>query len=53
MVGNGATDWNFDVTPSFPETAHGFNLISKKLLDQFNENGCKYYFNDFKPHDGP
>jgi hypothetical protein len=53
MVGNGATDWNFDVSPSFPEAVHGFNIIPKKLLDQYNELGCKVYFNDFKKHDGP
>jgi serine carboxypeptidase-like clade 1 len=27
MVGNGATDWDFDVSPSFPTTVFNFNLI--------------------------
>jgi hypothetical protein len=35
MVGNGVTDYDYDVSPSFPETLYNFNLISKKLLDTF------------------
>jgi serine carboxypeptidase-like clade 2 len=53
MVGNGATDWEFDVSPSFPEAAHGFNIIPRKLLKNFTDAGCKVYFNDFKSRDGP
>jgi len=29
MVGNGATNWDFDVSPSFPKTIYNFNLIPK------------------------
>lgn len=53
MVGNGATDWDFDVSPSFPEAAHAFNIVPKKLLDEYNRLNCTIYFNDFKPRDGP
>lgn len=53
MVGNGATDWDFDVSPSFPEAAHAFNIIPKKLLDKYNELGCTVYFNEFKNRTGP
>jgi len=53
MVGNGATDWDFDVSPSFPSIAYNFNLIPKKTYDDYVKNGCKVYFNDFKPRDGP
>jgi len=33
MVGNGATDWDFDVSPSFPEVMFHFNLIEASLLE--------------------
>jgi len=53
LVGNGATNWEFDSTPSYTETVYGFNLIPKKHLDFMKENGCVFYLNDFKPHKGP
>lgn len=53
IVGNGATDWDFDVSPSFPEVVYNFNLISKKLLDEYRSKGCEFYFNGVRPHDGP
>jgi len=53
MVGNGATNWDFDVSPSFPETVFNFNLIPSKYLNFMQENNCNYYFNDFKNHSGP
>jgi len=52
MVGNGATDWDFDVSPSFPSIAYNFNLIPKKQYDEYNSLGCKVFFNDFKPRIG-
>ena len=53
MVGNGATNWDVDVSPSFPETVFQFNMIPKSLIDFMNDNGCVYYFNDFRNHSGP
>ena len=53
LVGNGATNWNFDVSPSFPQTAYNFNLVPKKYVDFMKENNCNYYFNDLRPHSGP
>ena len=32
IVGNGATDWNYDSNPSFPEVAYNYNLIPGSLL---------------------
>ena len=52
MVGNGATDWDFDVSPSFPEVAFHFNLIPQSLLETYQAKGCEYYFNDLRPHNG-
>ena len=53
MVGNGATNWDFDVSPSFPGTLYGFNLMPTPLMKNFTDLGCVYYFNDFRPHEGP
>ena len=53
MVGNGATNWDFDVSPSFPQIAYDFNLIPMALYKNYTESGCKVYFNDFIPPDGP
>mmetsp|Transcript_6525 Transcript_6525/g.10489 ORF Transcript_6525/g.10489 Transcript_6525/m.10489 type:complete len:363 (+) Transcript_6525:42-1130(+) len=53
LVGNGATHWDYDVSPSYPQTLYGFNMISKQLFDEFNDQGCEYYFNDFRTHKGP
>lgn len=52
MVGNGATNWDFDVSPSFPETVYNFNLIPKTMVDSYNDNGCIIYFNNFRPTNG-
>lgn len=48
MVGNGATDWDLDINPAFPEVVFNFNLIPKHLLDTFATSDCHYYFNDLK-----
>jgi len=53
MVGNGATDWDFDVSPSFPETLYNFNIITSQTLNEYNANNCTYYFNDFRDPTGP
>lgn len=53
MVGNGATDFEYDISPSFPDIAYNFNLIPKKLYDNYTKEGCKRYFRDFKPMQGP
>ena len=52
MVGNGATDWDFDVSPSFPEVAFHFNLIPQSLLEKYQALDCEYYFNDLRPANG-
>jgi hypothetical protein len=53
IVGNGATDWDYDVSPAWPEVAFQFQIISQSLLDQFNALGCEYFFNDARVHLGP
>jgi len=49
LVGNGATNWDFDVSPSFPTIARDFNLIPPSLYHNYTESNCKVWFNDFKP----
>jgi Serine carboxypeptidase len=49
MVGNGATNWEVDISPSFPDVMYNFNLIPKSLLDTYKNNDCVNYFNDLKP----
>lgn len=50
IVGNGATNWDIDISPAYPEVVYNFNIIPKTLLDTFQENDCRYYFNDLKVH---
>jgi hypothetical protein len=52
-VGNGATNWDYDVSPSLPETVYNFNMIPHSIIDYFKKAGCVFYFNDFKNHEGP
>jgi carboxypeptidase C (cathepsin A) len=46
MVGNGATNWDFDVFPSFPDTVFNFNMIPEEWLTTWKENKCYICFND-------
>jgi len=52
LVGNGATNWDYDVSPSFPEVVYNFNLIPEKMLKDYNDNYCVVYFNNFRPTNG-
>jgi hypothetical protein len=49
MVGNGATNWTYDVEPAFPATAANFNVIPYHLYETFEKNDCHYYFHDVRP----
>lgn len=49
IVGNGATQWDVDISPSFPDVMYNFNLMPKALLDKYRNNNCVNYFNDLKP----
>jgi len=35
IVGNGATDWDFDVSPSFPDVVYNFNLIPSRMIKNY------------------
>lgn len=48
IVGNGATNWDIDISPAYPEVVYNFNIIPQTLLNTFQTNGCHYYFNDLK-----
>lgn len=45
IVGNGATDWTFDVMPSFPELVKYFNLIPDSIYQNYVDHGCTLFFN--------
>ena len=49
MVGNGATNWSYDVWPSFPQTLANFQIIEQSLLDDFEKEGCAAYFHNVRP----
>ncbi len=49
MVGNGATHWDYDTTPSYLPMAYMHNLMSKETHEVFTKNDCMWYFNDVKP----
>lgn len=48
-VGNGATDFNVDVWPSYPDVVHGMSLIPTDLYDQLIQHDCKQYFMNVFP----
>jgi len=48
-VGNGATDWDLDISPSFPDVVYNFNIIPPRLIKNYTDNKCTYYFRDVKP----
>ena len=49
MVGNGATNWSYDVWPTFPTTLANFQIIPQKLLSDWNDQGCAAYFHNVRP----
>ena len=50
MVGNGATDFNYDVNPAFPRTLYNFNIITLEQIEAYEKNNCHFYFRDVMPH---
>lgn len=50
IIVNGATDWDIDIDPAYPEVVYNFNIIPKHLVDTLKENDCHFYFNDLKVH---
>jgi hypothetical protein len=49
IVGNGATDFYVDVSPSFPQVVYGMNLITKNIYDKFQNNNCFFSFRHVLP----
>ena len=49
IIGNGATDFNVDVSPSYPDTVYNFNLIKKDLYETYINNSCFFSFNGVIP----
>lgn len=49
MVGNGATNWDFDVWPSFPATVANFSIIPNSLYQKYLSSDCHAYFHNVYP----
>jgi|Transcript_20013 carboxypeptidase C (cathepsin A) len=49
MVGNGATNWSYDVWPSFPQTLANFQIIEQSLLEDWEKQGCAAFFHNVRP----
>lgn len=49
MVGNGATNWTYDVWPSFMGTAANMNVIPQSLRQDAIDNDCHAYFHGVRP----
>jgi carboxypeptidase C (cathepsin A) len=52
-VGNGATDWKYDTTPSYLPMAYNHQLMDRELYDTLVENNCTWYFRDVLPGNHP
>jgi len=53
IVGNGATNWEFDASPAFPATAQGFSVIPPKLYEDYVAANCTDYFREIWPMPNP
>lgn len=40
MVGNGVTDWTYDMAPAFSETAYWHSLYGDDLYNAIKANDC-------------
>lgn len=49
IVGNGATDFQVDVSPSFPQTIFGMSLITKNIMKKYQDNKCFFSFRHVLP----
>lgn len=49
MVGNGATDYDYDIWQSYVPTLYGLSIIPKELHDDIIDNDCTRYFRKVKP----
>ena len=53
IVGNGATDWNYDADISYAEVFVNFNVIPLDLYQQYQQNKCQFYWGDVIKHENP
>jgi hypothetical protein len=49
IVGNGLTDYNYDVWPAYIPTVYNFQLIPKTIRDFIVDNKCNHYFRHVLP----
>lgn len=53
LVGNGATDWQYDTTPSYLPMAYNHQLMDRDLYDTFVQYNCTWFFRDVLPGHHP
>ena len=44
LVGNGATNWYYDVDPTYAATTYNFNLIDDITYNNYTHNDCLFSF---------
>jgi hypothetical protein len=50
IIGNGATDYDFEAPNSYMEDFVAFNLLPQIYLTNYTSNGCGFYWKDIKPN---
>jgi len=44
LVGNGVTNWDFDTTPTLPQTLGGFDMQPNNILELYQQYACNVDF---------
>ena len=52
MVGNGVTNWDYDVFASTPDTFYAFNMVPEEIYKKYKSMGCVEPFNMMRPTNG-
>lgn len=53
MVGNGCTLWDLPEPLALPETVFKFNMIPPKMMERFEEHGCRFSVGRIMQYDNP
>ena len=53
IIGNGATDFNFDTAYVYAETVHHYKLINDTIYKEYQDLGCEYWYRDLRIKSNP
>lgn len=53
IIGNGATDFNFDTAYVYAETVHHYKLINDTIYQEYVDLGCEYWYKDLRVKANP